>query len=267
MSDDDNWGAANDDTTPLTRTKQLARPNSAELWRFLAITYTILGSALSVIFGFSLAALLCVPLKGFMDTHTWALWLAMSVVFCIIVANVLIPEIWSAIPALGIFFFILFVFCASYCFGVLSASFTTTGVLIAVGMTVLIAVFVSLFAHFSGSDFTGAMPYLVAALAGFAVTAIVLIAVPSPLGTKLWAALGAVLFSMFLIFDTQWLSKDVRFAASGASPAIVKAGRCNLFRRPPITTSSYVAAASRLLLDILNVYALTLFVTGLVRNK
>jgi FtsH-binding integral membrane protein len=212
------------ETTPLTssgvRVKRFAgrSPSTADVKTFLLLTNFILGVSLAAIFGFSLAAVLVPFIHGFILAHSWVLWLAMSLVLCIVVINLLLPEAWSAVPAVGASLFVVFVLSASYCFGALSATFTTVGVAVAVGMTVAIIVAVSLFAHVSGSDFSGALPYLVVALAGLALTAVVIVAVPSALATKLWAALGAVIFSLFLVFDTQWLSNDLRAAPPAPAP-------------------------------------------------
>jgi FtsH-binding integral membrane protein len=265
------------ESEPL-RPALLARrtPLSAELRQFLFITYMLVWGTLLIIFGFSVAALLISPLQSFIFARPWVLWTSLSILLSLLVSNTLLPEMWSAVPAIAACFFFLLVCCVSYSFGALSSLFTTSGVAMAIGLTIFISATVSAFALLTPTDFTGAFPYLIAALSGLALSAILLIVLPSPLAAKLGAALGGLLFSFFLLFDTQLLMRDVvttttasgmGFGTDRVAASASGGRRCNLFRRPRLTTSSYVAAAARLLLDIFNVYALFLFAIGIVRNR
>jgi protein lifeguard len=97
----------------------------------------------------------------------------------------------------------IFTIAESILLGAISASYKVDTVLIAVGITAVVVVGLTIFSFQTKIDFTGLGTYLfVAFLVLFAFSILALI-IRSKILNIVYAALGAGLFSMYLVFDTQ----------------------------------------------------------------
>merc|ERR1740121_976149 len=106
----------------------------------------------------------------------------------------------------------LFTATESVLVGMICASYTGESVLIAIGITLLVVSALTLFECRTSIDFTGCGPYLfvfAVVLLGFGlILSIVIWCVPNPgpaFGALrlVYAAVGALLFSLYLVYDTQ----------------------------------------------------------------
>merc|ERR1719215_2118658 len=96
--------------------------------------------------------------------------------------------------------------------GFICTSYTQESVLIALGITVLIVIALTAFACQTKIDFTGMGPYLFCMCLGLLGLGLV-VSIAGAFGLSsspawqtlrlVYAAIGAVLFSMYLVFDTQ----------------------------------------------------------------
>lgn len=130
--------------------------------------------------------------------------------------------------------------------GFVTAMYTTTSVLMALGTTAIVFGALTFYACCTKSDFTGCGPYLMCALFAmmgisfmFSMFALFGGGVPSWMHT-LYAAGGAILFSFYIVYDTQLIIGKGKHAVS---------------------IDDYVFAALNLYLDVINLfmYILALF--------
>lgn len=140
-------------------------------------------------------------------------------------------------------FICLFVFtlCVSVMVGAVTMQYDTKAVLLAFGATAFITVSLTVFAFQTKYDFTGAGPYLLAILIGLIFMGIIQIWVRDQLLSTITASIGAILFSFYIIYDTQLMI-----------------GNGHKFSIGP---DEYIFAALSLYLDIINLflYLLQLF--------
>lgn len=132
--------------------------------------------------------------------------------------------------------------CEAIMVGFISAMYTTQSVLLAFIMTAGIFIGLSLYAITTKNDFTGFGPYLMAFLLGLILTSFIVMFFPyCPMVQRLMAGFGAVLFSFYIVYDTQMIcggKHDTKFGVD-----------------------DYVFAALTIYLDIINlfIYLLQLF--------
>lgn len=146
----------------------------------------------------------------------------------------------------------LFVFTATegVLVGIICTGYTGPSVAVAALMTTLIFFMLTAFAWTTKSDFTGAGPYLMAALFTLLSVTIVMFilqasgappAVVNPLST-MYAGCGALLFSFFIVHDTQ----------------LMIGGR----HKVQFSIDDYCFAALNLYLDVINLFLLLLEMFG-----
>jgi len=124
--------------------------------------------------------------------------------------------------------------------GVCCTQYTATSVLFAVLATAVLVGGLTLYAMVTKNDFTGCGPYLFAACLVLMIFGLFTAFLPFPAMQKIYCCLGILLFSFFLIFDTQ---------------LILGNGQC------AIGVDDYVFAALQLYIDIVQLflYILQLF--------
>ena len=127
--------------------------------------------------------------------------------------------------------------------GIVSSMYTTESVLMAIGTVTIITFGLTILAITTDLDFTRMWPYLFAITMVMIVAGFILMFSPSHMGSMVYAALGALLFSAYLIFDTQMIVGGKRDRAMEFS------------------VDDYVPAAISLYVDIIQlfIYMLQLF--------
>uniref|UniRef100_A0A7S1WC78 Uncharacterized protein n=1 Tax=Alexandrium catenella TaxID=2925 RepID=A0A7S1WC78_ALECA len=140
-------------------------------------------------------------------------------------------------------YIVLFTFTAfeAILVGMISATYTKGVVCAAAAITTVIFVCMTVYAWTSKTDFTGFGPYLMGFLIalfalGLALPLLPLLGVSMSLATKGYAALGVILFTFYIVYDTQliigeWKGHKVSFGID-----------------------DYVFAALNLYLDIINLF-------------
>mmetsp|Transcript_61839 Transcript_61839/g.192065 ORF Transcript_61839/g.192065 Transcript_61839/m.192065 type:complete len:267 (+) Transcript_61839:95-895(+) len=132
--------------------------------------------------------------------------------------------------------------------GFITAFYNTQSVLMALGLTAFVFLGLTAYACTTKTDFTGAGPYLYAGLlvlCGFGLLATILsmtVGAPSWMH-QLYAGAGALLFSMYIVYDTQLIV--------GGSHA-----------KHQFDVDDYVFAALNLYLDIINLFTDLLSLMG-----
>lgn len=116
----------------------------------------------------------------------------------------------------------------------------------AVGITAAVCFALTLFATQTKYDFTMLGGVLVVVLLVFCVFGIVAIFFPGKIMTLVYASIGAVLFSIYLIYDTQ----------------LMMGGK----HKYSISPEEYIFAALNIYLDIVNIFMYILAIIGASRD-
>jgi len=138
----------------------------------------------------------------------------------------------------------LFTLCVSIIMGVITSNYDTNIVLLAFGSTAFITIGLTLFAMQTKYDFTGLGPYLLALLLGLIFMGFIQIWVHDQVLNTMVASIGAIVFSFYIIMDTQM---------------IIGGNRQN-----SVGPDEYIIGALMLYLDIINLF---LYLLQLMNNK
>lgn len=155
----------------------------------------------------------------------------------------------------------VFLFTYATCFGVvlgfISCQYKASSVGCVFFMTAGIMAGLTAYAVYTETDFTGLGMYLFAAMMGFFLFIMVLGIFPAgPVIHKAVAALGAVLFSFVIIFDTQLIFGSVRQSFNNHG-----------LQKIEFTVDMYAFAAYQLYLDFLNMFIYLLQLFGQRRDE
>jgi len=174
--------------------------------------------------------------------NSWMVYLSLGIAFMTMLVFACMPNLMRQYP---INYFLLFLFtCAEgLMVGIVSSMYTTESVLMAIGTVTIITFGLTILAITTDLDFTRMWPYLFAITMVMIVAGFILMFSPSHMGSMVYAALGALLFSAYLIFDTQMIVGGKRDRAMEFS------------------VDDYVPAAISLYVDIIQlfIYMLQLF--------
>ncbi|XP_042281767.1 protein lifeguard 3-like [Thunnus albacares] len=211
---------------------------------FIRKVYLILSAQLAVTFSVVAVFTFVDPVKLFVIRYPgiyWASFVVYFLVFCILVCckepRRRFP--WNLV-LLGVFTLAL-----SYMAGTISSYYDTKAVLLAMGITALVCVAVTIFCFQTKVDFTSCGGLLCIAsvllmILGI-VTAIVLSFQYVPWLHMLYAAIGAIVYTLFLVYNTQLLIGNRELA---------------------ISPEEYIFAALSLYIDIVHIFLFILQISG-----
>ena len=180
--------------------------------------------------------------SNFVVSNMWLMWLslALSIAFMFIFAC--FPSLMRKYP---LNYFILFLYTATQglFIGLICSRYTAQSVLLAVVTVTGITLALTLFAFQTKYDFTGFGPYLLVGSLVLLVFGFVLIFVRSNVAEKVYAGLGTLLFSLYLVYDTQLI-------AGGSH------------RKHQFNLDDYAMAAICLYIDIVQIFIYLLSLMG-----
>jgi len=130
--------------------------------------------------------------------------------------------------------------------GVAASTYDTDAVLMAVGLCAAVCFGLTMFAFQTKWDFTVMGGGLFVALIILVIFGIVAIFIPGRVITLIYASLGALLFSLYLVYDTQ----------------LMMGGK----HKYSISPEEYIFAALNLYLDIVNIFLYILTIIGASRD-
>lgn len=133
--------------------------------------------------------------------------------------------------------------CMGVMTGIISAQYTVVSLLAVMAMTSAITFCLMLFATQTKYDFTGMGPYLFVALIVLSIFGFVLIFWHSHIAMMIRAGLGALLFSFYIVYDTQ----------------LIVGGK---HKKHEFSIDDYVFAALALYMDIINLFLFLLELFG-----
>lgn len=141
----------------------------------------------------------------FIATNQWLFWLSIIGSMTILIVFACAPSLMCQVP-LNYTLLALFTLFEGLSLGIVSSMYTTASIVQTIGFVSAVVIVLSVFATNTKKDFTKSLwPYLLAASVVMIGAGLILILFPTHIGTTIYAALGALLFSMYLVFDTQMI--------------------------------------------------------------
>jgi len=192
--------------------------------------------------------LIATPFRTWPDLNEFAasnpqlLWVALSASLVFICLLTCIPEAARTFPNN---YFLLFGFTVTEAFlvGVITAQYETSSVFVAMAVTSGITAALTAFACTTNADFTGYGVYALVASVALLLVGLTAIFLQIPLLTTLWLCLGILLFSFYIVYDTQ----------------LIVGGRHAQFK---FGIDDYILATLCLYLDIINLFLYVLSADG-----
>ncbi|XP_060534487.1 protein lifeguard 1 isoform X2 [Cylas formicarius] len=220
--------------------------NDASIRRgFIRKVYAILLSQLSITLAF--IALFCYhqPTKEFVHRTPSLFIVALVVMIVCMITLACCGEVRRKAPMNFVMLF-LFTIAESFLLGVSASTYAPDAVMMAVGITAAVCLALTLFAFQTKWDFTMMGGILLVAVVILLVFGIVAIFVRNRIVQLVYASLGALIFSIYLIYDTQ----------------LMMGGK----HKYSISPEEYVFAALNLYLDIINIFMYILAIIGSSRD-
>lgn len=207
---------------------------------FIKKVYAILSTQLLITFLVVLAVFLLPSLQAFQVENMWL------VIVCAVISII-------SLYALGCFrklarnvpwnYILLFVFTIteSYIVSYIASKYSTSTVLIAAGLTTAMVVGLTLYAIYTKKDFTIMGGLLTVCLIVFIIASLIGAVVRNEILNLILAAIGVILFGVFLVFDTQMIiGKNKR----------------------GYTIDDYILGAVNLYIDIVQIFLFMLQIVG-----
>ncbi|XP_055540041.1 protein lifeguard 1-like isoform X2 [Wyeomyia smithii] len=212
---------------------------------FIRKVYAFLTTQLSVTLGFIALFLYHSPTKLWAQQHPQMLWIALGVMFVTLLSMACCSSVRRKAP-MNFIFLSLFTCAESFLLGITTARFSSQEVLLAVGITAAVCLGLTLFAFQTKWDFTVMGGILFVAIIILLLFGLIAIFFPGKTITIVYASLGALLFSVYLVYDTQ----------------LMMGGE----HKYSISPEEYVFAALSLYLDIINLFVYILSLIGAARD-
>lgn len=212
---------------------------------FIRKVYMILMGQLIITFGAVALISLNDDTKMFTLLNPWLFWLAMCVMLVTMLSMICCEHVRRQTPTNFIFLGI-FTLAESFLLAVSTSCFAPGDVMLAVGITATICLALSLFALQTKYDLTMMGGVLIACLVALVIFSFMAIFVGGRIVTMIYASLGAVLFSVYLIYDTQlMLGGNHKYA---------------------ISPEEYIFATLNLYLDIIHIFLDILSILGVIHE-
>eukprot|EP00803_Ostreobium_quekettii_P000878 evm.model.scf_713.2 EVM.evm.TU.scf_713.2 scf_713:32155-34696(+) len=213
---------------------------------FIRKVFGILAAQLLLTSAIAAPFFLSDTLRTYIHTHLWPLYLALGVSFAVLVPLICIRDLARRYP---INYILLFAFTAAegYLVGTISSTYNVQAVVLAFFLTAGVTVGLSLFAMQTKYDITMLGGVLYSALWILLLCSLIMIFIPGVRVLQtVYAGLGALLFSAYLVYDVQLI-------AGG--------------RQLEIGLDDYVPAALNIYLDVINIFLYILQLVGDSRNQ
>lgn len=209
---------------------------------FVRKVYAILSIQLGVTFGIALCFILVESMSLWIRKYWWVTLIAVGVAFIMTMVLTCVPSLARRVPGNFIMLTII-TLCYSLVIGYAGAVTTTQAFAIAAGITFAVTIGLTIFAIQTKWDFTGCGVYLFVLLLVLFVFGIIAAIVRNRILHIVYAALGALLFSFMLVYDTQQIVGGKH-------------------RKYSYSIDDYIFAALTLYLDIINLFLYILSLTS-----
>ncbi|KAJ9582264.1 hypothetical protein L9F63_003393 [Diploptera punctata] len=212
---------------------------------FIRKVYGILMVQLSISLGFIAWFTFHIPTKQYVQHHTGLWWAAFAIMIVCLITMACCGDVRRKAPMNFIFLFI-FTLAESFMLGLASSTYDTDAVLMAVGICAAVCFGLTLFAFQTKWDFTIMGGALCAAVIVLMLFGILAIFIQGKTITLIYASCGALIFSLYLVYDTQ----------------LMMGGK----HKYSISPEEYIFAALNLYLDIVNIFLYILTIIGASRD-
>ncbi|XP_058178074.1 protein lifeguard 1-like [Anopheles ziemanni] len=200
---------------------------------FIKKVYSILTVQLAITFSFVAAVMFHEPTRRLVHRDTPLFWVAFIGMFVSIICISCCGEMRRKAP-MNLILLGIFTLAESFLVAVVTAQYEATEVMLALGITAAICLGLTLFAFQTKYDFTMMGGFLFCVVLVFFLFGLIAIFVKVKIISLIYSALGALVFSMFLVYDTQvMLGGEHKFS---------------------ISPEEYVFAALSVYLDIINIF-------------
>jgi len=188
------------------------------------------------------------PVKEYCHRNQWPFYTSLGVTLVTIIVLACCESVRRKSP-LNFIILGLFTLCEGFLLGVIASRYDTESVLIAVGITCGVTLALTMFAFQTKWDFTMCGGGLFAILIIFVLAGFLMAFLPNT-GNKYvtigYGAAGALIFSLYLVYDTQ----------------LMLGGK----HKYSLSPEEYVFAALSLYLDIINMFLYILSIVGAARS-
>jgi len=212
---------------------------------FIRKVYSILSCQLLITGGVIAIFLFVSQVKEYVQANMWVYWSSFGITLACIFAMACFQDVRRTSPGnficLGIF-----TICESLMLGTISTYYEADEVLLAVGITVAVTFGLTVFSFQTKIDFTRCGGVLFAALLVLFIAGICLSFTSFGLTNIIYASCGALLFSFYIIYDTQ----------------MMMGGK----HKYSVSPEEYIFAALNLYLDIINLFLFILRIVGSSRK-
>ncbi|XP_050541093.1 protein lifeguard 1-like [Daktulosphaira vitifoliae] len=208
---------------------------------FISKVYSILMCQLLMTLVFVAMAVLHQPTKEFMQKHGELFIIAMIATFGTLIALACCEDLRRKTPTNFILLFV-FTLAESYMVATCASRYYPHRVLLAIGLTTLICFALTIFAMQTKIDFTVMGGFLMVAVLVLFVVSLVALFFPSQLLNTIIASAGALIFSLYLIYDTQ----------------LMVGGE----HKYSISPEEYIFAAINIYVDVINIFLYILTIIG-----
>lgn len=213
---------------------------------FIRKVYGILLCQLTVTIVFIVLFLFVEPIKMFSYNNPWLWGTAFALTFVCLIALACCPDVRRSFPT-NLIFLGVFTVCESFLLGAVASCYESNEVLMAVGITAAVALGLTIFAMQTKWDFTMCSGGLLVLLIILLFFGILCAFIPSHILRIFYASLGALVFSLYLVFDTQMMLGGKHQYA--------------------LSPEEYIFAALNLYLDVVNLFLFILSLIGSARGN
>ncbi|XP_073946821.1 glutamate NMDA receptor-associated protein 1 lifeguard isoform X5 [Choristoneura fumiferana] len=177
--------------------------------------------------------------------NQWMMWVALGVTFVTLIVMACCGNVRRQAP-MNFIFLGIFTLAESFLLGAISSTRAPEAVMMAVGVTAAVCLALTIFALQTKWDFTMMGGFLVCASVVLLLLGIVSIFVRNNTLQLVYACIGALLFSMYLVYDTQ----------------LMMGGK----HKYSISPEEYIFAALNLYLDIVNIFLYILTIISATKD-
>ncbi|XP_068715945.1 protein lifeguard 1-like [Montipora capricornis] len=212
---------------------------------FIRKVYSILLCQLVVTIAFISFFLYCEPVREYAAHHVGLFYGALAVTFVTMIAMACCEGVRRKFPT-NLIFLSIFTLCEGYLLGAVSSVYDKEEVLMAVGITAVVVLAITIFAFQTKYDFTMMGGILFVALIILICFGFLMIFFHNRVLSVVYACLGALIFAAYLVYDTQ-----------------IMMGGGKMYS---ISPEEYIFAALNLYLDIVNLFLYILQIIAAARG-
>ncbi|XP_014248304.1 protein lifeguard 1-like [Cimex lectularius] len=212
---------------------------------FIRKVYSILFLQLAVTLGFITLFTFHEGTKRFILANRGLSWVALIVLFVCLIAMSCCGDVRRKAP-MNFILLGIFTLAQSFSLGCIVVVYSRDEVMLAVGICTAVTLALSIFAFQTKIDFTAMGSVLFVSVIILMIFGIVLMFWHGKIATIVYGCLGALIFSLYIIYDTQkMIGKNHKYA---------------------ISPEEYIFAALSLYLDIINLFLYILTIIGASRD-